>query len=322
MVKPDIVDAIDTSLRYLMGKPTVLFGGTKVVFIGDLGQLPPVHDRVFYDLNRTRYGSPTPYFFSAKALSSCWTGEPHYIHRLTTIFRQIERKFIDALLQVRFGPSALSVQSSQLLSSCYTQSPPPENRRTTLCAINKQADQINADALRMLDGQEVCYEMSTTGNVSQQQKQDSRYPISLHLKEGARVMLLENNLPNFSNGTVGIVAALSPDAINVRTSDGRIVTVVRSTVDIRQNRIRIDGNVETVTIGTITQFPMKLAWGITIHKSQGQTLDEVYVDLSRAFGPGMVYTALSRVRTLSGLKLLAPFDPGKIQVDPLVKDWL
>ena len=320
MVNADLVDAMDEALRYLQGRNNLPFGGTKVVFIGDMGQLPPVSNKTTEPLNMEKYGFSKPYFFDAKSINAYEIKKS--MLRLSTIFRQTEEPFIRALLEVRKGPNAVSPESATLLASRYDSEPPPPHKRTTLFAINNQAKAANDEALRLLPGNVVSFEMETRGDVSDAQKQDSKYPVVLELKIGARVILLDNNLPQYSNGTIGMVKAFSKDIINVELPSGKIAQITRSTIKLFENKVLDDDTVQQVETGSISQFPMKLAWGLTIHKSQGQTLDEVWIDLSRVFEYGQTYTALSRVRTLEGLKILQPFDVGKILSNPRVLEWL
>ena len=320
MVAPDIVDAIDMALRCLTCKPNSLFGGVKVVFVGDLGQLPPVNANNAVS-NIERYGKTTPYFFDAKSLNGGLMLDGHIYH-LTTIFRQSEEPFINALLEVRKGPDCVSASSAALLASRYTKDPPPPQMRTTLCATNAQADALNDEGLTALSGRQYDYEMVVQGRVNRAQVAQSRFVEKLSLKPGAKVIFLINNLPVYCNGTIGEVMALDDNIVNVRLDSGRVVSVRRATIELKHNILGTDGNVVSETAGTIMQFPMKLAWGLTIHKGQGQTLDDVYVDLSSGFATGQAYTALSRVRNISGLHLLVPFDVGQIIFNPDVAGWL
>ena len=320
MVAPDLVDAIDKALRYLNGKADSLFGGVKVVFVGDLGQLPPVNANNA-ESNVERYGKTTPYFFDAKSLDGGLTLDGR-IYRLTTIFRQSEEHFINALLEVRKGPQFVSESSALLLAARYIEDPPPPQLRTTLCATNAQADALNDQGLAALSGRQYDYNMIVRGHVSRAQVAQSKFVERLSLKPGAKVIFVVNNLPVYCNGTIGEVTALDDNIVNVRLDSGKVVSVSRATIELRHNVLGEDGKVVPETTGTIMQFPMKLAWGLTIHKGQGQTLDDVYVDLSRGFAAGQAYTALSRVRNISGLHLLFPFDVGQIISNPDVADWL
>lgn len=313
MCSPDLVDSMDKALRDLNGCQDKPFGGVKMVFVGDLGQLPPVCDQNTQALNLQRYGKPNPYFFDARALDAARLLATKL--DLTAVFRQSEEAFIKALLEVRRGPDAITDESAILLARCYDPNPPPPEQRTTLFAVNAQADSLNNRALLSLPGQEAVYHMRTSGLVFPSQKANCKFPEVLQIKVGARVMLLDNNPPDYCNGTTGTVAGFDADRINIRLSSGRVVSVGRTILEFKDNVV-LGGVVASQVVGTITQFPLKLAWGLTIHKSQGQTLDEVYIDLSRGFAAGQTYTALSRVRTLAGLHLLAPFDCGQIIPPP------
>ena len=216
----------------------------------------------------------------------------------------------------------MSEGSAALLASRYIKDPPPPQMRTTLCATNAQADALNDEGLAALSGQQYDYEMIVQGRVGRAQMAQSKFVEKLSLKPGARVMFLVNNLPVYCNGTIGEVTALDDNIVTVRIDSGKVVSVHRTTIELKNNILGVDGNVISETVGTIMQFPMKLAWGLTIHKGQGQTLDDVYVDLSRGFATGQAYTAISRVRHISGLHLLVPFDVGQIIFDPDVADWL
>lgn len=320
MVSPDLIDAVDQALRTLKGTPNIPFGGTKMVFVGDMGQLPPVYDDTRALLNKEKYGTSKPYFFDALSLEK--TSLMAHTYRLTTIFRQSERQFIEALLQIRKGAQHVSTENAMLISHRFMSNPPPPHERTTLCATNNQADVLNQAGLDALSGSVAHYKMETSGTVSDKQKEDSKFMIDLQLKVGARVIFLTNNLPDYCNGTIGVVTALDTDVINVRLDSGKTISLKRSTIEFKRNELNSTGLVEQKTIGTISQFPVKLAWGLTVHKGQGQTLEEVYVDLSRNFVAGQTYTALSRVKTLSGLHLINEFDVGQILTDPNITDWL
>lgn len=320
MVSPDLVDAMDQALRVLNDKPDLPFGGTKMVFVGDMGQLPPVYDDTRAVLNQERYGTPKPYFFDALSLNKVSLMEHTY--RLTTIFRQSEQQFIEALLQIRKGAQYVSAENTMLITRRFISNPPSPHERTTLCATNNQADELNQAGLDALSGCVTHYTMKTSGKISDKQKEDSKFMIDLQLKVGARVIFLTNNLPSYCNGTIGVVTALDTDVINIRLGSGQTVSLKRSIIEFKRNELNSNGLVEQRTMGTISQFPLKLAWGLTIHKGQGQTLEEVYVDLSRNFAAGQTYTALSRVKTLSGLHLINKFDVGQILTDPDITDWL
>ena len=256
MVSASLVDAMDKALRYLTRKDDIPLGRTKVVFVGDMGQLPPVNAKHFFEANA----------IDADRLN-------RRMLRLKTIFRQSETEFIEALLQVRRGPDSVSKQSALLLAGRYDPNPPPPSERTTLCPTNAEADQLNRQGLLELPGSPKDYDMSVSGNVTPSQMDDSKLPRILSLKIGARVIFLENKLPTYCNGIIGIVVGLGDNVVNVRLPSGDIVPVVRSQIDFKDTVIDDDGNIGVKIVGSIMQFPLRLAWGLTIHKGQGQTLD-------------------------------------------------
>ena len=331
MLSPSLLDAMNEALQTLMGHRDAAFGGTKVVFVGDMGQLPPV----VVDQNRAKnlreYGNAEPYFFDAHVLVPFRDkiSLPHQERggkvNLTTVFRQNDNdiKFRDTLLAMRRGATELSDEQVQMIDDRYTSQLPSAYERTTLVATNAVADALNREGLNALEGELRIYDSLTKGRVTAQQIRDSKLSERIELKVGARVMFVENHLPEYCNGTIGVVAAMAEAVINVRLKDGRIVSVGRTTVVFNENKFNAKTNlVEHVEVGSITQFPLKLAWGITIHKGQGQTLDEVYVDLANVFACGQTYTALSRVRTRWGLHLVQHFDRGQVLSDRRVADWL
>lgn len=329
MLSPSLLDAMNEALQMLMGHRDIAFGGTKVVFVGDMGQLPPVvvgHDRI---QNLREYGNAEPYFFDAHVLVPFRDkmSRPHRERggkvNLTTVFRQSDIEFRDALLAMRRGATELSDEQVQMIDDRYTSPLPLAHKRTTLVATNAAADDLNREGLKALEGELRIYDSLTKGKVTAKQILDSKLSERIELKVGARVMFVTTNLPQYCNGTIGIVVAMAEQAINVRLKDGQIVSVGRTTVVFNENKFNPKTNlVECVEVGSITQFPLKLAWGITIHKGQGQTLDEVYVDLANVFACGQTYTALSRVRTQWGLHLVQHFDRGQVLSDRRVADWL
>ena len=317
MLSPSMVDAIDDALRYLNDRPEDPFGCAKVVFVGDLAQLPPVYDDKDKENNRREYGNQEPHFFDAHVLRHIKCEKCN----LTTIFRQTEEDFIKALLELREGN--VSQVSACLFDKRYTENPVPPDRRTTLVPTNARADKLNDQALEALPGDPVVFETRTQGHVSDSQMASSKYPQVLQLKIGARVMLLKNSLPTYCNGTIGTVWDITEEIVTVEATDGRTFRVGRDVIEFTRNQLNKNTDlVERIVVGSISQFPMKLAWGITIHKGQGQTLDDVYVDLNGIFAEGQAYTALSRVRTKAGLHLLNHFNASQVISNPSVLRWL
>lgn len=327
MLKPDLLDAMDDAMRILKGTKRP-FGGCKTVFFGDLGQLPPVYkeewERAWYLKN---YGMECPYFFEARVIKSNprFSPETWPVH-LTKVFRQDDARFVKALQHLRCWE--WKDDDVALFDSRYSpdnQSIPPE-KRTTLFCTNAAVDQLNADCLAALSGTKREYEMQISGTARYFKDNRFKYQKILVLAIGARVMILKNNLPDYHNGTVGIVVDLNDNFVSVRDAKtNKLFTIQRDVVEFRDpassttdEERRKGGKI----IGSYAQFPLRLAWAVTIHKSQGQTYDEAYVDVSGNFSVGHVYTAFSRVRSLDGLHLLSPEWLPQMAVPSGLKPWL
>lgn len=215
MLSPSLLDAMNEALQMLMGHRDVAFGGTKVVFVGDLGQLPPVVAGQDSTKNLREYGNAEPYFFDAHVLvpfrdKIC---RPHQERggkmSLTTVFRQNDIKFRDALLAMRRGATELSDEQVQMINGRYTTPLPSAHERTTLVVTNAVADALNREGLNALEGDLRIYDSLTQGRVTARQIQDSKLSERIELKVGARVMFVKNHLPEYCNGTIGIVVAMA-----------------------------------------------------------------------------------------------------------------
>ncbi len=303
MVRADVLDGIDRFLRINgpdKGRP---FGGLRMIMIGDPYQLPPVvaspAERRFL---AERY--KTPYFFSAAALreSGMETVE------LNKVFRQSESEFIALLNAIRMADVTREVVDA-LNSRCDLDFLPPEDEPyITLTTTNARAGKINAESLDRLKGRFKRYEGELDGAFAVAESPPLPAPDLLALKKNAQVMFVKNDPERrWVNGTMGRVVKLRKSTIEVDV-DGRSVDV--EPVDWEMVNYRYDRTqkrVEAETVGTFRQFPLTVAYAVTIHKSQGKTFNRVIVDLTGgAFAHGQVYVALSRCRTLDGLVLRRP----------------
>jgi hypothetical protein len=301
MLRADLLDAIDWTLRNIrrVHEP---FGNVQVLFIGDLLQLPPVVKQEEWQILRNHYQGL--FFFHAKVLQET---QPLYIE-LSKIYRQQDQDFIQLLNQLR--NNQMSSEDLQILNQ-YVRPDFDANKEEgyiTLSTHNAKADQINAIALEALPEKLWSYAAEITGDYPKH-----LYPLepTLELKLGAQVMFIKNDLSlekNYFNGKMGKIKALSSDEILVEFPEEKKTINVEKFEwsNIRYELNAATGEVEEKTIGTFVHYPLKLAWAITVHKSQGLTFDKAVLDVSEVFAPGQAYVALSRLRTLSGLVLTQP----------------
>ncbi len=302
MVRSDLLDTIDAVLRHMKHKPNHPFGGVQVLFIGDLFQLSPVAREQEWRLMQPYYEGA--YFFQAQVFREL---HPVYIE-LDHVFRQTNSDFIEILNQVR--NNALTPQALQHLNNRYLPDFDPSKQLDhyiTLSTHNSKVDAINLHEMEALRGKVYTYQAKVQDTFP-----ESMFPmdIVLTLKVGARVMFIKNDSSQeklYYNGKLGVVTALSKDAINVTCEDGTTVDVHAETWEnIRYAADTGSDTIMTEVVGTFTHYPLRLAWAITIHKAQGLTFDRVVIDAADAFAAGQVYVALSRCRTLEGIVLLTP----------------
>lgn len=314
MVRADLMDGIDYSLRLNRGNMDIPFGGVQMVFFGDLFQLPPVvkesEEQKFIDKT---YGGP--YFFCSTALK----GSNFKFIDLKKIYRQVDSSFVKLLNGIRenkIDSSLLDFLNSRVISS---QKDIIKDDFITLTTTNEKANNINESFLNQISDKEFVYQASIKGEFK------SAYPTepTLRLKKGARVMLLKNDPgKRWVNGTICTISSLNNDNILVDIR-GESYEVIRETWEkIKYDYDRDKNRIEETVIGSFTQFPIRLAWAITIHKSQGQTFDKVFIDLGEgAFTHGQTYVALSRSTSFEGIKLKRPVYLSDVIFDPRVYEY-
>lgn len=319
MVRADLLDCIDAFLQTVRKKPHA-FGGVRLIMVGDLHQLPPVVTGGEKEALDNLYDSP--YFFSSRVFRSLFDGLLPQIKliELETIYRQSDQRFIDILGRLRnkeTTESDLGIINSRLASEGESL----ENY-IILTAINEQADKMNQIKLDEIHGPVYNFTAVRSGSFPPQQ-----FPAAetISLKTGARIMLLNNDPQGrWINGTLGTLFRVQPDAAFVKIDGGETVKVEPVTWSSYKTVFNeTTKSLDSQTVGSFKQMPLRLAWAITIHKSQGKTFERVALDLGRgAFAHGQTYVALSRCTSLSGLKLFRPIHSSSIIVDTRVIDFL
>jgi hypothetical protein len=311
MVRADVLDAVDTILRHVRFRNNEPFGGVQVIFIGDMFQLSPVATEEEWRILSQYYSSP--YFFHSQAILQ---QQPVYIE-LDKIFRQTNGDFIRVLNEVR--NNCLSDPGLKLLQSRYNPLfiPPNDDTYITLTTHNYKADQINAEELAKVKGKIYSFDAEIQGEYP-----EKSYPTekTLELKIGAKVMFLKNDTETprrFFNGKIGVIKSFQDKTITIKCPDDydSIELGKAEWENIRYSTNQTTKQIEEEQLGKFIQYPLRLAWAITIHKSQGLTFDKAVIDAGAAFTAGQVYVALSRCRSLEGMVLLSKINPASIQND-------
>ncbi|HJN84748.1 MAG TPA: DEAD/DEAH box helicase [Patescibacteria group bacterium] len=321
MVRADLLDCVDRALRLNRGRPKEAFGGVQMVFIGDLFQLPPVVTRDEQDRFKTEY--PSPYFFSSEAM----VGTDINIIELEKVHRQKEKAFIELLNNVRTG----SVQTSDIESWNKTHDPffDPENESdytVHLTTTNKMAQQRNDYELKKLDSKEWVLKAQTMGELGTRKMPSDP---TLKIKKGSRIMFTTNDpARRWVNGSLGVISSIKQKGLGkfptvfVKLEDGDEVEVIQHKWEIFEYGVNGKSFEENV-VGAYSQYPIALAWAVTIHKAQGKTFDNVLIDVGwGAFAHGQMYVALSRCTSLKGITLLKPFKKKDVIVDRAVLDYM
>ena len=314
MVRSDLMDGIDYALRLNRGRMKTPFGGIQMVFFGDLFQLSPVVENEARQLLEERYTSP--YFFSAKVFDACHLRAIE----LSTIYRQKDSTFMELLNRVRNKEH--TEEDLDILNKRVQKGTEVSKKDATviLTTTNSLANTINQERLSKLPGKEIAYESMATGRF-----EESTYPTeaSLKLKKGAQVILIKNDPDKrWVNGTLAKVVALSKDSIVVDISGFEYDLPVVKWQKIEYSYNEAEERIEDEVVGEFAQYPLKLAWAITIHKSQGQTFDKVIIDLGHgAFTHGQLYVALSRCTCLDGIRLKRPVVHSDIIFDERIYEF-
>lgn len=320
MVRADMLDIIETALRRYGPKPGQSFGGVQLVLFGDMRQLPPVVKNT--ELRFIEQNFDSKFFFAARALEDV----DFEVVELTHNFRQDDPEFFRVLNAIRDGnPTAADL--TLINQSVTNVTPELTARAMRLVTTNALADDTNRAELRKLAGPDLVSDAKIRGHVPKDERPTED---SLHYKVGARVMMVNNDQEGrWVNGSVATItrtfAATTTSGLSVEVEidkTGARHMVIPWLWQILQPK-SVGGNLEYEEVGSFEQLPFRLAWAITIHKSQGKTFDDVIVDLSRdPFAAGQTYVALSRCRTLAGLRLVVPIREQHAMTDDVVTAFL
>lgn len=313
MVRADLMDLIDISLRKNTGRENELFGGVQLILVGDMFQLPPViANKEESGFIYSRY--KTPYFLS----SFCMNLTKIRITELTKVFRQQDPGFIELLSNIREG-NEIAETVSEFNSRCCTCCR-ADDGIIVLTPDNMTAAHINNSKLSGIRSKEHVYQGIITGKFGSDRLPA---PLNLKLKIGTQVMLTKNDLNHrWVNGTIGIVKELSDRFVVVETEEKKLSVNRESWENLQYVYDEKKNKIVSKVTGSYTQFPLIHAWAITIHKSQGKTFEKVHIDLSRgAFAQGQLYVALSRCKTLKGISLQKPIRVNDVKVNPVIKEF-
>lgn len=312
MLRADVLDMMDFSLRSVR-RNQQRFGGVQMLFIGDLYQLPPVV-RDEYILKQY-YNSP--FFFDSYALKEL----PLITLELTTVYRQKDEKFLEILNEIRDG--AVSDIDFETLNERYIPDfEPTDEPYVYLTSHNRMADEINLKKLAELKGKSYFYKAEITGNFNENQYPNEEI---LELKTGTQIMFIRNDASGehrYFNGKLAEVVEIDEQEIHV-VIDGEdeIFKLKKETWDQKRYSLAEDKSIQEEVLGSFKQYPIRLAWAVTIHKSQGLTFDRLIIDAGKSFASGQVYVALSRCRTLEGIVLKSKITPEVIFSDKRVSKF-
>jgi len=318
MVRADMLDAVDAVLRHVRRQPFIPFGGVQMLYIGDLFQLPPVIRNDEWSVLKEYYDSP--FFFNAQSVKQAF---PVYIE-LKKIYRQTDLSFINVLNNIR--NNICTKEDLEKLHEHYKPdfAPAKEENFITLTSHNEKADLINRRELQKLHGENHSYNAEISGEFY-----DRSFPAEevLNLKAGAQIMFIKNDkgeFRRFFNGKIGVVKNIVGDKIYISfPNETDTLTLEKETwQNVKYNYNKASDKIEEEELGTFRQYPIRLAWAITIHKSQGLTFDKAIIDAGASFAPGQVYVALSRLTSLKGLVLHSRIHPNCISTDERVLEFV
>ena len=319
MVRADLLDCVDAFLRLNGPRPDRAFGGVQMVFIGDLYQLPPVVTGTEKEVFRSVY--ETPYFYSARVFDSL---EMEFVE-LEKVYRQHDEGFIDLLNSIR--NNSITEEGLGLLNQRYmpTFEPSPDDFYVYLTTVNKLADELNSTQLTKLDSRLYTFAGSIEGRFGAEYLPTA---VNLVVKIGAQIMMVNNDAHGrWVNGSVGKITDIIRDdnrehIIVAELSDGETVDITPYTWEIFRF-FADEGQLRSEVVGRFRQYPLMLAWAVTIHKSQGKTFNRVIIDIGTgAFAHGQTYVALSRCTTLGGIVLKKPILKKHIWTDYKVVKFL
>ncbi len=315
MVRADLMDHIDAELRRIR-RSYLPFGGVQLLMIGDLQQLPPIAHGEEAELLRPHY--PSLYFFDSKALQKL----DYSVLELRQVYRQSDTHFVEILNRARVGH--LSEEDLSELNSRYIPgfSPRPEENYIRLVTHNRMVESVNSAEMGRLGSEEFIFNARVSGTFPPE-----AYPTAaqLVLKKGTQVMFIKNDPDKkFINGTLGEVFTITRDSLKVKLADTGVIVSVEPMEweNIRYQMNEESGVIEATPIGRFRQYPLRPAWAITIHKSQGLTFDRAVIDARAAFSPGQAYVALSRCRSLEGIVLSSPLSNSAFITDNTVEQYL